>query len=230
MARYVQDVTLDKPDDFVHFIMNDYLQKNGFIMSDWKGEPAYRAGDPMLEGYKFLKWSYTNGHFHLEAWLKGTMGGEWDLEGFVACAQKGPYKQNLQALIQTLQQPLPQPEGTASPQAAPQTGGPSAPDAQNTGNPAPAAIPVQTVDNCNAATLALVFGILSIVFCCIPILSLIFGILGFSQARMGQGSSKASQAKAGKICCIVGLSLAACVFVCNIGSSILEIALTALDM
>lgn len=34
MARYIKDVTLNKPDDFVAFIMNDYLQKNSFAMSD----------------------------------------------------------------------------------------------------------------------------------------------------------------------------------------------------
>lgn len=55
MARYVREVVLNKPEDFVQFIMNDYLQKNGFVMSDWKGEPAFRAGDPALEGYKYLK-------------------------------------------------------------------------------------------------------------------------------------------------------------------------------
>ena len=74
MARYIQDFYLNQPEDFVAFIMNDYLQKNGFTMSDWKGEPAYRAGDAMMEGYKYLKWSYVNGRFHLEAWLKGTFG------------------------------------------------------------------------------------------------------------------------------------------------------------
>lgn len=34
MARFTRDLVLNKPDDFVHFIMNDYLQKNGFSMSD----------------------------------------------------------------------------------------------------------------------------------------------------------------------------------------------------
>ena len=55
MARYVRELVLNKPDDFVSFMMNDYLQKNKFSMSDWKGEPAYRAGDAMMEGYKYLK-------------------------------------------------------------------------------------------------------------------------------------------------------------------------------
>ena len=59
MARFTRDLVLNKPDDFVQFIMNDFLQKNQFEMSDWKGEAAYRAGDAMVEGFKYLKWSYN---------------------------------------------------------------------------------------------------------------------------------------------------------------------------
>ena len=99
MARYVKDITLNKPDDFVAFIVNDYLQKNKFVMSDWNGESAYRAGDGVVEGYKYLKWSYAGGVFHLEAWLKGTAGGEWDLDGFVGIAMKKPYKSSLEQLF-----------------------------------------------------------------------------------------------------------------------------------
>ena len=52
MARYVKDLVLNKPEYFVTFIMNDYLQKNQFVVSEWKGEPAYRTGDALIEGYK----------------------------------------------------------------------------------------------------------------------------------------------------------------------------------
>ena len=34
MARFTRDLVLNKPDDFVQFIMNDFLQKNQFEMSD----------------------------------------------------------------------------------------------------------------------------------------------------------------------------------------------------
>ncbi len=108
MARFVKDLVLNKPEEFVTFVMNDYLQKNQFSMSDWKGEPAYRAGDAMLEGYKYLNWSYVNGTLHLEACLKGTAGKEWDLDGFVAVAQKKPYKTSLEQLFTALQQDIPE--------------------------------------------------------------------------------------------------------------------------
>lgn len=204
MARYIQNIELNKPDDFVIFMMNDFIQKHGFTVSDWKGEPAYRAGDFMFEGYKYLKWSYVNGIFHLEAWIRGTFGGEWDLEGFVGCAQKGPYKALLNQLIAALTQPLPQP-GAAP--AAPMPDGSSLSSDVSPAAPAPTVIPVQTTDNHTAATLALVFGILSLLFFWSYLFCILFSVLSFSQARMGQGSSKAGQAKAGKICSIVGLCL-----------------------
>lgn len=106
MARYVKDIVLNKPEDFVNFIMQDYLRKNQFVMSEWKGEPAWRAGDGVVEGFKYLKWSYFNGMFHLEAWLKGTTGGEMGLDGVVGVLMKKPYRESLEQLFTVLQQEL----------------------------------------------------------------------------------------------------------------------------
>ena len=99
MARFVKDLQLNKPDDFVEFIMNDYLKKNQFSLSDWKGEAAYRAGDAMMEGFKYLKWSYQGGVLHVEAWLKGSFGKEMGLEGFVGILMKKPYRESLEQLF-----------------------------------------------------------------------------------------------------------------------------------
>lgn len=194
MARFTRDLVLNKPEDFVQFVMNDFLQKNQFEMSDWKGEPVYRAGDAVVEGFKYLRWSYNGGVFHLEAWLKGMGGGEMDLEGFVGTLQKKPYRESLEQLFAALQQPLP----SAPPVQGSQSGGPQ-----------PTVIPVQTVDNTGAAAMALVFGVLSLVFSLIiPIGGIIFAVLGFTRARLGSGSSKAGMAKAGKVLCIIGLAVA----------------------
>lgn len=194
MARYVKELVLNKPDDFVQFIMNDFLRKNGFVMANWKGEPAYRTGDAMMEGYKYLRWYYQNGVFHLEAWMKGTFGGEWNLDGFVGCLQKKPYRESLEQLFAALQQPIPMPG--QSMQSDPT-------------QPYQNCVPVHTVDNSGAATMGLVFGIMSVVLgIFIPILGIILACLGFSRARMGAGSSKSGQAKVGKVLCIIGILIA----------------------
>lgn len=202
MARYIRDVVLNKPDDFVSFIMNDYLQKNGFRMSDWKGEPAFRAGDAMMEGYKYLKWSYVNGVFHLEAWLKGTFGGEWNLNGFVGIMMKKPYRENLEQLVIILQQSIPQPMGGS--------------DQGTMSGSMPNVVPVQTVDNSKEATQALVFGILSVVVCWSLLFSVIFACLAFSRARMGAYSSKSGSAKTGKILAIVGICLSIALYILSL--------------
>ena len=210
MARFTRDLVLNKPDDFVQFIMNDFLQKNRFEMSDWKGEAVFRAGDAMVEGFKYLKWTYNGGVFHLEAWLKGMGGGEMDLDGFVGTLQKKPYKDSLEQLFAALQQPLPAngPQDMNPQGAAPQGG--------------PQPIPVQTVDNSGAATLALVFGIISIILALLfPLGGIILAALGFTRARLGSGSSKAGMAKVGKILCIIGLVVA----VVNWGLGILLIVM-----
>ena len=200
MARYVRDLVLNKPDDFVQFMMNDFLQKNSFVMSNWKGEPAYRTGDAMMEGYKYLKWNYSGGIFHLEAWMKGTFGGEWNLDGFVGTLQK-PYKASLEQLFAALNQPIPMNQ-TGAPEQV---------------NPMPNVVPVQTVDNSSAATMGLVFGIFSLIFAfLIPLVSILLACLGFSRARMGAGSSKAGLAKAGKILCIIGIIAAIVMWGLNI--------------
>ncbi len=201
MARYVRDLVLNKPDDFVQFMMNDFLRKNSFVMSDWKGEPAYRTGDAMMEGYKYLKWNYSGGIFHLEAWMKGTFGGEWNLDGFVGTLQKKPYKASLEQLFAALNQPIPMNQ-TGAPEQV---------------NPMPNVVPVQTVDNSSAATMGLVFGIFSLIFAfLIPLVSILLACLGFSRARMGAGSSKAGLAKAGKILCIIGIIAAIVMWGLNI--------------
>ena len=202
MARFVKDLVLNKPEEFVTFVMNDYLQKNQFSMSDWKGEPAYRAGDAMLEGYKYLNWSYVNGTLHLEAWLKGTAGKEWDLDGFVAVAQKKPYKTSLEQLFTALQQDIPE------------------------GQDVTQAVPVKTVDNTGAATAGLVLGILSVLFVWSPIISILLAAVGISRARMGIGSSKAGMAKAGKILCIIGAIVAVILWILNIVLTVGMLVLT----
>lgn len=198
MARYVKDIVLNKPADFVVFMMNDYLQKNAFQMSDWKSKPVYRTGDAIVEGYKYLEWSYNNGILHVEAWLKGSFGGEWDLKGFLACMQKKPYRESLEQLFVMMQQDIPVGQTVVRPNGT-------------------QFIPVQTVDNTKPATMALIAGILSIVLSCIsPLFGLLIGGLGFSRARMGSGSSKANLASIGKILSIIGMIMAVVVWILNI--------------
>jgi len=210
MARYVQDVVLNKPNDFVFFMMNDWLQKNSYKTSTWKGESVYRRGDGFFEGFRYIKYSYQNGTFHLEAWLKGPLGGEQGLTGAWGWAIKIGFKNSIDQLISLLQQAIPQPVNQ---------------NLNADGTPAPAqnVIPVQTVNNTSSATLSLVFGILSIVLCW-TIFSIVFGCVGIISYRSGKGSTKAGMAKAGMICSIVGMSIYLLLFILNFLLTIASVA------
>ncbi len=107
MARYIEHIHLDKPDDFVLTVMNNYLQKNGFIITDLKNESVYRAGNRFSEGYRNLKWSYVNGVLNLEAWLDGPFGLECNLKGLFLYNRKILYYQSLEDLMAALQQVAP---------------------------------------------------------------------------------------------------------------------------
>ena len=200
MARYVKNLVLNKPEDFVTFIMNDYLQKNQFVVSEWKGEPAYRTGDALIEGYKYLKWSYENGTLHLEAWMKSTFGKEMGLDGFV---------EGIEQLFHVLEQAIPE---VGMNEMTGQQGMNGA-----NGQPKSQPVPVKTVDNSGAATMALVFGILAFGISFLsPLISIILAILGYSRARIGMQSALKGRAKAGRNFCIVAIVLSIILWVTNL--------------
>lgn len=88
MSRYIQDIVLNKPDDFVNFMMSDFIHKYDFFLHNWKGETCYRSGDAFMAGYRYFTWGYRNGVLHLEAWLRGPFGTEMGLTGFYGGVQK----------------------------------------------------------------------------------------------------------------------------------------------
>ena len=178
MARYVKDLVLNKPEDFVTFIMNDYLQKNQFVVSEWKGEPAYRTGDALMDG-------------------------------FVGALQKKPYREGLEQLFHVLEQAIPE---VGMNEMTGQQGMNGA-----NGQPKPQPVPVKTMDNSSAATMALVFGILAFgVSFLSPLISIILAILGYSRARIGTQSALKGRAKAGRNFCIVAIVLSIILWVTNL--------------
>ena len=50
MARWTRDEVLNQPDDFVQFMMEDFLTKNGFKKKTHKGQEVWQEGDIMALG------------------------------------------------------------------------------------------------------------------------------------------------------------------------------------
>ena len=106
MARWVRDEVLNQPADFVDFLMNDYLMKNGFKQTERKGEQVWKEGDGYFSMARFLKYSYINGVLHLEAWVG--LFRENALKGFAGSLPKKFYRESLEELLRLLHQPIPQ--------------------------------------------------------------------------------------------------------------------------
>ena len=101
MGRYIKDVELNQPIDVVSMVMEDYIYHNRFSRTDWNGEMVFYLEDKHGKE-RYLKWSYAGGSFHIEAWLKGPMGKEMDLNGTGGGASRKEYRQSMDELIGTL--------------------------------------------------------------------------------------------------------------------------------
>lgn len=213
MGRYVRDEVLNQPDDFVQYMMHDFLTKHGFQFVEFKGQMVFRAGGGWFEMPKFLVWSYQNGVFHMEAWtrilmLPGVYAGENALKGFYGALPKKMYKDDLEQLIMLLHQPvgnvqpnMSQMNGMQGGQSVPQMNGmQGAPQVPQGNGP----IMVQGADTSRYANMALGFGITALVLCW-TYFSICFGILAIIYANKGKTSAKKGRATAGMVCAIIGL-------------------------
>ena len=205
MARYIRDEVLNQPEDFVQFMMNDFLTKHGFKQVNFKGQQVYRAGGGWFEMPKFLIWSYQGGVFHLEAWaryliLPGVYSREKHLDGFYGAVVKKVYKHDLEQLIALLHQPV------NAGQQMPQSGGP---------------VVVQGIDTTRYANMALGFGIAGLALSWLTWVTVVLNVTAIIYARKGATSNKKGRATAGMVCAIVGLVITAVVYVLNLMAAVM---------
>lgn len=212
MARYIREVELKQPEDFVQYIMTDFLSKHGFKLVEFKGQQVYRAGGGLVEIPKFLVWGYRNGVFHLEAWtrncwLPGVYGGENAMTGFMGCIPKEAYKNDIEALIGLLFQPL-------SPNAGVQPGMSGMPAGQPGMPPQP--IYVRGADTSKYATMSLVFSLIGLLGIFVPLVGIIFGAMGITYAKKGQTSEKRGMATAAFVIGIIAIVISVLSWALNI--------------
>lgn len=197
-GRYVRDEQINKPEDFVAFIMNDYLSKNGFKQKQVKGEWVWQEGVGMLTIPKFLKYSYENGILHLETWIKtawlpGVYGKDQDLEGFTAAVPKQSYRKEIQTLVDVLYQPIPENNTYGL---------------DENGNTVNTPIQVQTYDTKNKAITGFICSLVSLVAMLLNIyLGIILACIGIVNSKKGMTSSKKGLATAGFVIGIIAIVL-----------------------
>lgn len=101
MGRYIRDVQLEQPIDVVSMVMEDFIYHNRFSRTDWNGEMVFYLKDSHKKE-RYMKWVYVDGQFHVEAWLKNSMGGETDLDGIGGGASRKEFRASIDGLIETL--------------------------------------------------------------------------------------------------------------------------------
>ena len=101
MGRYIKDIQLEQPIDVVSMVMDDFIYHNHFTRTDWNGEMVFYLKDSHKKE-RYMKWVYVDGKFHVEAWLKNSLGGETDLDGVGGGASRKEFRKSIDGLIETL--------------------------------------------------------------------------------------------------------------------------------
>lgn len=235
MARYIEDKEINQPLDVVSMVMEDYIYHNRFTRTDWQGEPVYRCTD--AEGKeRYLKWSYTSGIFHIEAWLKGPFGDEMDLSGIGGGKSRKEYRESIEKLIQDLRNhsgnttaggyvgdPLQHHEDAFSGYTQQSTYQQTAPGQASQSAPQQPVVyqrPIfqnSTDIGGNSSAIAgqgLTLGIMAIIFALIfPVFGIIVAVIGLQKSRiMTTDTAMEGKAKAAKVCCIIAIVLSVCRF------------------
>lgn len=102
MGRYIREVRLEQPIDVVSILMDDYVYHEHFSRTDWKDEMVFYVEDSYKKE-RYMKWSYGDGLFRIEAWLKNSLGGETDLDGVGGGPSRKEFRASIDGLIETLQ-------------------------------------------------------------------------------------------------------------------------------
>lgn len=236
MGRYIREIKLSQPIDVVSMLVEDYVYHHRFQRNDWNGEMVYYMKDKHGKE-RYMKWDYTNGVFHVEAWLKDAFGGEADLKGFGSSASKDEFRKSLELLITTLQRqpasslssghvgsdPLHHTSNHAAEHRAQQQGkqmafgtipaGKQNSDG-NTGSNRNRYAHGSSRNRGNATVSeksALIYAVIALMFGSIPVIGLLIAITCLRKTWMSKGSTYATA----RILCIVALIISAITLLTN---------------
>jgi len=58
----------------INNLIQSYIQSEGFKLVNKDNEQFYRAGEPMVEGYRYFNYTILGNEINIYAWLKGAFG------------------------------------------------------------------------------------------------------------------------------------------------------------
>jgi len=73
-GRSTYTVQLNCNPGIANDLIQSYIQGNNFVLQNKDGEQYYRAGNAMVEGYRYFNYSINEQTITLQAWFKGAFG------------------------------------------------------------------------------------------------------------------------------------------------------------
>lgn len=226
MSRFRTEIQLNKPADFVDYIMQDFLTKELFNFRELKWEGVWQLGQGFLSAPQIIKYSYQNGTLTLEAWLRfalfpGVYLGEMGLSGVFGALPKSVLRNKVNQLLYLLNQPLPSETQSILSDIQPDISSINEntinkPNISNQFEPNGQPIPVYTHDTGSKAGLSLIFGLTSFSGILLPLVGIILGALGIVNSRKALKSNSRGLAIAGLIVSILGIIVSIISWISNI--------------
>ena len=87
--------------NLINDLVQSYIQSNQYELQNKNGEQYYRAGDAMIQGYKYFNYSINGQTITIYAWLKGAFG-EFSLEQNSLNMMAMNYRNSLNTLFQEI--------------------------------------------------------------------------------------------------------------------------------
>lgn len=108
MSRYTLSFVSPYTPQQVNGRFASYLINEGFELKTDKGENIWKKGVGLLTAPQYVKLTYHNNVYIIEAWLKfallpGVYIGEMGLDGFVGCIPKSMLKSRVDYILMMLQ-------------------------------------------------------------------------------------------------------------------------------
>lgn len=100
-GRSVYNITINSDPNLVNNLIQSFLQANNYELQNKNGEQYYRAGDAMVQGYRYFKYEINGATLTVYAWFKGVLG-EMPIEQNSLSMVAMNYRNSLNTLFQEI--------------------------------------------------------------------------------------------------------------------------------
>jgi len=101
-GRSIYTFQLNCDTNLVNNLIQSYIQGNQYELQEKDGEQFYRAGDAMVQGYRYFNYSISGQTLTIYAWLKGVFGDEIPIEQNSLNMVAMTYRNSLNTLFQEI--------------------------------------------------------------------------------------------------------------------------------